>query len=95
MWVAALPATLAAVVLFYLSDRQQRWLDRPLPGVARLLALLLALAGAVLWVMALGLGVGLMVALWLLTLPALLMALFAGHHRDTFQKVSGKMGRNP
>ena len=40
MWFAVL-ATLASVVLFYLSDRQQRWLKQSLPAMVRLLAVLL------------------------------------------------------
>ena len=43
MLVAVL-ATLASVLLFYLSDRQQRWLDQPLPVFTRVIALAL-LAG--------------------------------------------------
>jgi len=35
MWFAVL-ASLVSVVLFYLSDRQQRWLDQPLPGLGPL-----------------------------------------------------------
>ena len=85
MWFAVL-ATLASVVLFYLSDRQQRWLDQPLPGLSRLLALLLLAASAVLWMVTLGMGVGLFVGLWVFTLPALLLPLMAGHYRDSFQR---------
>ncbi len=85
MWFAVL-ATLASVVLFYLSDRQQRWLDQPLPGLSRLLALLLLAASAVLWMVTLGMGVGLFVGLWVFALPAILLPLIAGHYRDSFQR---------
>lgn len=85
MWFAVL-ATLASVVLFYLSDRQQRWLDRPLPGLARLLALLLLVAATVLWMASLGIGVGFFAGLWMFTLVALLLPLLAGHYRDSFQR---------
>lgn len=85
MWFAVL-ATLASVVLFYLSDRQQRWLDRPLPGLARLLAVLLLVAATVLWVVSLGVGVGFFAGLWIFTLAALLLPLLAGHYRDSFQR---------
>jgi hypothetical protein len=85
MWFAIL-ATLASVVLFYLSDRQQRWLDQPLPGLSRLLALLLLAASAVLWMVTLGMGVGLFVGLWVFALPAILLPLIAGHYRDSFQR---------
>ena len=85
MWFAVL-ATLASVVLFYLSDRQQRWLDQPLPGLSRLLALLLLAAAAALWMVILGVGVGLFVGLWVFALPAMLLPLMAGHYRDSFQR---------
>jgi hypothetical protein len=85
MWFAVL-ATLASVVLFYLSDRQQRWLDQPLPGLSRLLALLLLAASAVLWMVTLGVGVGLFVGLWVFALPAMLLPLMAGQYRDSFQR---------
>ncbi|MCG8392128.1 MAG: hypothetical protein MI745_03505 [Pseudomonadales bacterium] len=85
LWVAVL-ATLASVFLFYLSDRQQRWLDQPLPGPARLGAWLLLLAAAGFWVFALGVSVGLFVGLWVFTVPALLLPLVVGHQRDSFQK---------
>ena len=85
MWLAIL-ATLASVVLFYLSDRQQRWLDQPLPGLSRLLALLLLAAAAALWMVILGVGVGLFVGLWVFALPAILLPLIAGHYRDSFQR---------
>ena len=88
MWFAVL-ATLASVVLFYLSDRQQRWLDQPLPGLSRLLALLLLAASAVLWMVTLGMGVGLFVGLWVFALPAMLLPLMAGHYRDSFQRGLG------
>jgi len=85
MWFAVL-ASLVSVVLFYLSDRQQRWLDQPLPGLARLLALLLLAAATALWVVSLGVGVGLFVGLWVVTLSTLLLPLMAGHYRDSFQR---------
>ena len=91
MWFSLL-ASLSAAALIYLSDRQQRWLDRPLPTVVRALGVLMALASAALWVLTLGLGVGLMVAMWLLLLAVLLMSLWAGHYRASFQKVNGKPG---
>lgn len=84
--VFAVLATLVSVVLFYLSDRQQRWLAQPLPPLVRLIAVLLLLAATALWVASLGLGVGLFVGLWMVTLPALLLPLIAGHYRDSFQR---------
>ena len=53
MLVAVL-ATLASVLLFYLSDRQQRWLDQPLPVFTRVIALALLAGG--LWLLSLQLG---------------------------------------
>lgn len=85
MWFAIL-ATLVSVVLFYLGDRQQRWLDQPLPGLVRLIALLLLVAATAFWVVSLGIGVGLFVGLWVFTLPALLLPLMVGHYRDSFQR---------
>ena len=85
MWFAVL-ATLASVVLFYLSDRQQRWLKQPLPAMVRLLAVLLLAPATALWILSLGVGVGLFVALWVFVLPAMLLPLMAGHYRDSFQR---------
>ncbi|MED5390044.1 MAG: hypothetical protein VX793_14380 [Pseudomonadota bacterium] len=85
MWFAAL-ASLVSVILFYLSDRQQRWLSLPLSGLWRWLAWLLLAAATALWVIYLGIGVGLFVGLWMAALPALLVTLVAGHHRDSFQR---------
>ncbi len=85
MWFAVL-ATLASVVLFYLSDRQQRWLKQPLPAMVRLLAVLLLAAATALWILSLGVGVGLFVGLWVFALPAMLLPLMAGHYRDSFQR---------
>jgi len=48
--------------------------------------LLLLAAASALWVVSLGVGVGLFVGLWVFTLPALLLPLMAGHYRDSFQR---------
>lgn len=84
--IAASLLTLLAAVLFYLTDREQRWLDHPLPGLLRLGVVLLLAVSAGLWVLLLGPGVGLMVGLWGLLLALLVLTLLAGHQQDSFQK---------
>ncbi|MEQ3634801.1 hypothetical protein [Alcanivorax sp.] len=88
MLVAVL-ATLASVALFYLSDRQQRWLDQPLPAWTRLIALLMLVGGVLLLTLQLGVSVGLFVGLWVFTLPALLVPLIVSHYRDSYQRRGG------
>ena len=86
MGFAASALTLVIAVLFYLTDREQRLLDRPLPGALRLVAVLLLVVDSVLWVWLLGLGVGLMVGLWVLLLALLVLALVVGHQQDGFSR---------
>ena len=88
MLVAVL-ATLASVLLFYLSDRQQRWLDQPLPVFTRIIALALLAGGLWLLSLQLGVSVGLFVGLWVFTLPALLVPLLVSHYRDSYQRRRG------
>ena len=88
MLVAVL-ATLASVLLFYLSDRQQRWLDQPLPVFSRLIALAMLAGGLWLLSLQMGVSVGLFVGLWVFTLPALLVPLLVSHYRDSYQRRGG------
>ncbi|MZR62821.1 hypothetical protein [Alcanivorax sp. DP30] len=90
MGIAASLLTLVAATLFYLTDREQRWLMKPLSSWQRLISLLMLLAAAGLWSLSLGLSVGLMAWLWVLVLSLIVLALLAGHHRDTFQKSGGR-----
>lgn len=87
MAIAAFILTLVATTLFYLSDREQRWLDAPLPGWFKAAGVLMLFATAMLWVLALGAGIGMMVWWWVSALSLLVMALVVGHQRDGFQKV--------
>ncbi len=89
MLVAVL-ATFASVALFYLSDRQQRWLDQPLPAFTRLIALAMLAGGLLLFTLQLGVSVGLFVGLWVSTLPALLVPLIVSHYRDSYQRRGGR-----
>ncbi|KGD64706.1 hypothetical protein Y5S_02072 [Alcanivorax nanhaiticus] len=86
LWTGALLLTLLAATLFYLADREQRWLDRPLPMVARWLGVGLTVPAALLWVWSQGLGVGLMFWLWSQAAFLIVLALLAAHQHDSFQK---------
>ncbi|MGB1466156.1 MAG: hypothetical protein ACPG8O_07285 [Alcanivorax nanhaiticus] len=86
LWTGALLVTLLAATLFYLTDREQRWLDRQLPMVARWLGAGLTVPAAVLWVWSQGVGIGLMFWLWSLVVSLIVLALVAAHQHDSFQK---------
>ena len=90
MGIAALLLTLLTASLFYLTDRQQRWLDQPLPTALRWLSGGLLVLAALLWMAALGWSLGLIVGLWALLTSLLLMSLLVGHWRDGFQKSGGR-----
>ncbi|MCK0154702.1 hypothetical protein MWU49_13360 [Alcanivorax sp. S6407] len=90
MGIAASLLTLVSAALFYLTDREQRWLAAPLASWQRLVSILLLLLAAGLWVVLLGIGVGLMAALWLFILALVVQTLLAAHQRDTYQKNGGR-----
>ncbi|MFP1677493.1 hypothetical protein ACLD02_02285 [Alloalcanivorax sp. C16-2] len=76
---------LAGTFLLYLSDRQQRALDRPLPPAARLAGLVMVAGAFAGWGWHLGPGVGLFTALWVFALGAMGLPMLVGHWVDSYR----------